>query len=252
MYIRQTHSTSTLLREQYSDALPHLYTIRTDYQTAGRGQAGNSWESADGENLLFSTLLRYPDMRAGEQFGLTEVVSVAMWDMLSCHIPKEQLYIKWPNDIYYGDKKLVGILVENVLTGEKVHYSIVGIGVNVNQVEWKSSAPNPISMREIVGRLFDAEELLNQFLGILEKVSETDTETLHRIYTSHLYRRDGLFPYVEREVSIVPTSIVRKDDKGYVPFLAEIVDVSDTGELVLRKENGDVQSYHFKQIRYVI
>lgn len=251
MYIRQTYSTSTLLREQYTDALPHLYTIRTDYQTAGRGQAGNSWESADGENLLFSTLLRYPDMRADEQFWLTEVVSVAMWDILSGYLPKDKLCIKWPNDIYYGDKKLVGILVENMLVGEKVHHSIVGIGVNVNQVEWKSSAPNPISMREIARRVFDVEELLNRFLEALESVSKTDVSALHCLYMGHLYRREGFYPYVEREVSIEPTRVVLHDE-GCSPFLAEIMDVSNMGELILRKENGDVQRYHFKQIRYVI
>ena len=112
MYIKQTHSTSSLLREQYSDALPHLYTIRTDFQTAGRGQAGNSWESEEGKNLLFSTLLRYDGILAAEQWRLSMLVAVALWDTLAKYLPQEQLTIKWPNDIYFGDKKLVGILIE--------------------------------------------------------------------------------------------------------------------------------------------
>ena len=80
MYIKQTNSTSTLLREQYSDDLPHLYTIRADYQTAGRGQAGNSWESEEGKNLLFSALLRYSNLHAAEQWRLSMLVAVALWE----------------------------------------------------------------------------------------------------------------------------------------------------------------------------
>ena len=118
MYIKQTNSTSTLLREQYSENMPHLYTIRTDYQTAGRGQAGNSWESEEGKNLLFSALLRYNDLRAADQWRLSMLVSLAVWEVLAKHLPEEQLTIKWPNDIYFGDKKLVGILIENSLVGE--------------------------------------------------------------------------------------------------------------------------------------
>ena len=113
MYIKQTYSTSTLLRELYTEELPHLYTIRTDFQTAGRGQAGNSWESEEGKNLLFSALLRYNNIRATEQWRLSMLVAVALWEVLANYLPQEQLSIKWPNDIYFGDKKLVGILIEN-------------------------------------------------------------------------------------------------------------------------------------------
>ena len=127
MYIKQTHSTSTLLREQYSDTLPHLYVIRTDFQTAGRGQAGNSWESEAGKNLLFSALLKYEGIHAAKQWRISMLVAVALWDTLAKYLLPEQLTIKWPNDIYFGDKKLVGILIENSLSGQYVGHSIVGI-----------------------------------------------------------------------------------------------------------------------------
>lgn len=252
MYIRQTNSTNTLLREQYSDALPHLYTIRTDFQTAGRGQAGNGWESEDGKNLLFSTLLRC-DVAATEQFGLTMAVSVAMIEMLSHYLPAEQLRIKWPNDIYYGDKKLSGILVENVLMGARVGYSIAGIGLNVNQLVFRSKAPNPISMQQITGKKYDVEELLEAYLAMLKRQLEVDPEGLKAEYMAHLYRREGWYPYVEREVSVAPTMIVSGDEKAEnQAFMAELADVDSTGELVLRKENGEICKYHFKQIRFVI
>ena len=86
MYIKQTHSTSTLLREQYSETLPHLYTIRTDFQTAGRGQAGTSWESEAGKNLLFSALLKYDGIHATKQWRLSMLVAVTLWETLAKYL----------------------------------------------------------------------------------------------------------------------------------------------------------------------
>ncbi len=250
MYIRETNSTNTLLRTQYSEELPNLYTIRTDYQTAGRGQAGNGWESEDGKNLLFSTLIR-SDIRPAEQFRLTMSVSVAMWEMLSEYLPNDLLSIKWPNDIYYGDKKLAGILVENILSGDRIAYSIAGIGLNVNQLEFKSGAPNPISMRQITGEAYDVEVLLSGFLNALQVCFEMSPEALKEAYMAHLYRRKGAFPYIEREVSIAPTMIARADEAEKM-FMAEIEDVTPLGQLVLRTGGDEVRTYHFKQIRFVI
>ena len=252
MYIRQTNSTSTLLREQYSDALPNLYTIRTDYQTAGRGQAGNGWESEDGKNLLFSSLLRC-DVAAGEQFYLTMLVSVAMVDMLAQYLPQEGLRIKWPNDIYFGDKKLSGILVENTLLGSRVAYSIVGIGLNVNQLVFRSKAPNPVSMQQITGQEYDVQVLLDAYLEALKRWMKVPGKALKEAYMGHLYRREGLFPYVEREVSVAPTTLASVGEKTENQVLmAELVDVDPMGELVLRTEKGEVRPYHFKQIRFVL
>lgn len=250
MYIKQTHSTSSLLREQYSDALPHLYTIRTDFQTAGRGQAGNSWESEEGKNLLFSTLLRYEGMLAAEQWRLSMLVAVALWDVLVKYLPKEQLTIKWPNDIYFGDKKLVGILIENSLSGQYVGYSIVGIGVNVNQTAWLSNAPNPISMKEITGKNYDAEALMNEWILSLKSWEIEPAKDIRAAYLAHLYRREGWYPYVEREVNLTPTAIAREGIDN--SFLAEFVNVTEQGELLLRLQNKEEKKYHFKQIRFVL
>ena len=251
MYIRQTNSTSSLLREQYSDALPNLYTIRTDYQSAGRGQAGNSWESEAGKNLLFSSLLRC-SVSASEQFYLTMLVSVAMVDMLAQYLPQEGLRIKWPNDIYYGDRKLSGILVENTLIGGRVTYSIVGIGLNVNQQVFHSKAPNPVSMQQITGQEYDVQMLLEDYLKVLERRMNVPLYVLKAAYMGQLYRRVGWYPYVEREVSVAPTVIAHTDDPLVHPFLAEFVSITPNGELVLRTQRGDIKTYHFKQIRYII
>lgn len=250
MYIKQTHSTSTLLREQYTDALPHLYTIRTDYQTAGRGQAGNSWESEDGQNLLFSTLLRYPDLTASQQWRLSMLVALALHDVLSRYLPADELTIKWPNDIYYKNHKLVGILIENILQGTHIAYTIAGIGVNVNQTTWLSNAPNPISMKQITGKDYDAEAIMNDWISRMLSWEQRTTEELHSAYMQRLYRRSGWYPYVEREVSTLPTAIAQEGIEG--AFLAQITGVTEQGELLLRTENNEEKTYHFKQIRFII
>ena len=241
------------MREQYSEDMPHLYTIRTDFQTAGRGQAGNSWESEEGKNLLFSTLLKYEGIRAVEQWRLSMLVAVALWEVLASRLiasSPHRLTIKWPNDIYFEDKKLVGILIENSLVGGYVGYSIAGIGVNVNQTKWLSNAPNPISMKEITGQEYDVESLMEEWIQAMQKWEQCSTKEIKMAYMQHLYRKEDWHKYVEREVSVQPTMIAAKDTAG--AFLAELVDVTEQGELVLRKENGEEKNYHFKQIRFVI
>ena len=250
MYIKQTYSTSTLLREQYTEDLPHLYTIRTDFQTAGRGQAGNSWESEEGKNLLFSALLRYNNIRATEQWRLSMLVTVALWEVLANYLPQEQLSIKWPNDIYFGDKKLVGILIENSLAGQYVGYSIAGIGLNINQTEWRSNAPNPISMKQITGQEYKAEELMNEWVHAMANWEAQSTEAIQTAYLQHLYRREGWHTYVEREVSVAPTAIAQSGIEG--AFLAAFTGITPQGELILRTTNNEEKTYHFKQIRFVL
>lgn len=250
IFVKQTHSTSTLLREQYTESLPHLYTIRTDFQTAGRGQAGNSWESEEGKNLLFSTLLKYSNLLATEQWRLSMLVTVALWEVLAMYLPSNKLSIKWPNDIYYGDKKLVGILIENSLLGRYVDHSIAGIGINVNQTRWQSSAPNPISMKEITGEEYQVEELLDNWIKTVKKMEKYSTDKLSAVYLQHIYRKKGWYKYVDREVSVMPTAIASADTEE--AFFAEFVGITQQGELVLRKENNKEQTYHFKQIRFVI
>lgn len=257
MFIDETHSTSSLLRETYDDSLPHLFTIRTDFQTAGRGQAGNSWESEKGKNLLFSTLLRYPEVEAADQWRLSMLVAVAAREAivsilspLTSHL--SSITIKWPNDIYYNDQKLVGILIENTLSGRHIAYTIAGVGINVNQIQWLSNAPNPVSMKQITGEEYDVEGLLNAFLKAIQRWGTASTEQLREEYIKHLYRRTGWHPYLEREVSVAPTNIQLSAQAADGVFLAQWVDITPQGEWVLRLKSGEEKRYHFKQIRFVL
>jgi BirA family biotin operon repressor/biotin-[acetyl-CoA-carboxylase] ligase len=160
--------------------------------------------------------------------------------------------IKWPNDIYYQDKKLVGILIENILSGRHIAYTIAGVGVNVNQTQWLSNAPNPVSMKQITGEEYDVENLLNTFLSSIQRWQTASTEQLKEEYVRHLYRSTGWHPYIEREVSVAPTNIQLATQASDGVFLAQWVDITPQGEWVLQLKTGEQKRYHFKQIRFVL
>lgn len=269
MYIVRTNSTNTLLKEllargEWREEAGRVITgfVRAGYQTAGRGQTGNGWESEEGKNLLCSILLdisrlHLPDM----PFTINMAVCVALHRTVASLLsygfaaiaPEEKagkevnLTIKWPNDIYYGDKKLAGILIENLLNGYDVQYSIAGIGLNVNQTTFVSGAPNPVSLKQITGFEYDLEVVMNKLLDELDKaLSEDDRE----YYMAHLYRKDGCWPFAERAVSIAPTMNAVPGAEGQ--FMAHIEEVLPSGEIVLRDQQNQQRIYHFKQIQYVV
>ena len=226
MYIKTTNSTSTLLKQMAAEGNPPDF-IYAGYQTAGRGQTGNSWESEEGKNLLCSILLP-PDKNL---YFLNIAVGVALLRVIG-----EDFSIKWPNAIYWQDKKAAGILVENAIIGNEIKYSIAGIGLNVNQTEFKSDAPNPVSLKQIRGREYDIESLMNRVLEEVHKVLNEPEQDIWSYYKSHLYRREGWYPY--------------EDNNGV--FEAHIEDVLPTGEIVLKDRQGKERNYHFKQIRYIL
>ena len=229
MYIKATHSTNTLLKEllangEWPEGERFLYTA---FQTAGRGQAGNGWESEEGKNLLCSILL--PPKK--ELFDLNVLTAVAVQRLLG-----EGFTIKWPNDIYYGDKKVAGILIENAIIGNEIKYSIAGIGLNVNQTTFLSSAPNPVSLKQISGKETDIDALMQALMTQIEALEATDEAQVWAYYRDHLYRREGFWPFVEREVSTAPTMNADRKTEGV--FLAKIENVRTNGEIELRDQNA--------------
>lgn len=226
MYIKHTNSTNTLLKELIAKGEEPEF-IYAGYQTAGRGQTGNSWESAPDQNLLCSILLP-PDKNL---YLLNIAVGVAVIRLIG-----DEFTIKWPNDIYWRDKKVAGILIENAIVGNEVKYSIAGIGLNVNQTEFKSDAPNPVSLKQIIGKEYDIDQLMKNLLHAVYTVLDEPEKTIWSEYKSHLYRREGFWPF--------------EDSKGR--FEARIVDVLPSGEVVLQDQQGQKRTYHFKQVRYIL
>jgi len=171
------------------------------HQTAGRGMDKNRWESEAGKNLLFSIALNVNFLEAENQFKISQAVSVAIVETLSQFVDNQQLYIKWPNDIYFGDKKLAGMLIQNTIEGRMMGVSIIGIGLNVNQIEFSSDIPNPISLKQISGEDFDLENLLNLLIKNIKSSVEglrikENQIAINEKYISKAYRYRQWADYV--------------------------------------------------------
>lgn len=221
--------------------------VTTDYQTHGHGQVNTVWESARGENLLFSFLFRPQHITAGEQFFLSEIACLAVAHTLDAYT--EGISVKWPNDVYHHDRKICGMLLRHTLSGAQISATLVGIGLNLNQKQFVGDAPNPVSLRQIIGRPVDREEVLCRFAHhfdrLLRAVTPPDPDKrlaqrqrLHREYLRRLYHRDGAHDYV--------------DTASGETFSAHIIDVAPTGQLTLRTTDGQLRHYHFKEVRFVV
>ena len=233
VHIDETDSTNSWLRkglttDEQSDA---NIVVWAEYQTAGRGCGTNRWESERGKNLTFSMLIHPKELPATQQFHISMAISLAICEALGQHIG--DVSIKWPNDIYWRNGKIGGILIENTLKGSSIMESIIGVGLNVNQRVFKSDAPNPVSMWQICEHETDHEALLKDVLEAFERILGS---TIREQYLSKLYRRKGYHPYADKEGA----------------FMAEIVTVEDDGHLVLRDDNGKERQYAFKEVQFII
>ena len=167
--------------------------VVASHQSAGRGMDKNKWESEAGKNLLFSIALNVNFLEAENQFQISQAVSVAIVETFAQFIDNQQLFIKWPNDIYFGDKKLAGMLIQNTIEGRMMGVSIIGIGLNVNQIEFSKDIPNPISLKMISSKDYDIEDLLNLLINNIKssveslRFSENQIE-INRKYISKAYR----------------------------------------------------------------
>ena len=213
--------------------------VWADFQTAGRGQRGHVWHSRKGENLTFSVVLEPLFLPIAEQFSVSEVVALSLVDMLSDYGIEAK--IKWTNDIYVGDKKLVGILIEHSLATTSLRRTIAGIGINVNQKEFDSAIPNPVSMAQLLDRELDAEEVLKCFLTHLkcnyELLREGGAEELHERYNSLLYRKNEFHTYA------LPSG---------ERFRGAIRGTKPSGALAIENECGETKDYLFKEVEFVI
>ena len=236
IHIDETDSTNRWLRDYALSQPEGDYVVVSEYQTAGRGCGTNSWESERGKNLTFSLLIHPTEITADCQFRISEAVSLALCETLDAYVTDRQVSVKWPNDIYVDDCKICGMLIENRLRGRLMTDSIIGIGLNVNQQEFFSDAPNPVSLVQLLGHEVALEPLLQAFLQKLEPMLQMDPETLGKAYRNRLYRREGEHEY--------------RDGKGL--FRAKLLNVLDDGRLVLLDTEGTARIYAFKEVQFVI
>ena len=217
----------------------HGDIVWAERQTAGRGQRGHKWSSAEGLNLTFSLVLEPRFLPAGEQFLLNEAVALALTDTFAQFGIAAR--IKWTNDIYAGDKKLVGILIEHSYSGQTLARTIVGIGINVNQTAFDPALPNPVSLAQAGGRKFNRSRLLETFLvRCLRRYAQLERgekETLQHAYRERMYRLGEQHPYRLPDGTL---------------FQAAIEGVLPSGELILRHADGTRHEYLFREIEFVI
>ena len=191
-------STNTYLRELGGGDPAYDYEVAVaDFQTAGRGQKGNAWESEQGKNLLFSILAHPKNIKVREQFYISESIALAVSDSVMAALGPQfarEVSVKWSNDVYWKEFKMAGILIENTLQGDRILDTVVGVGLDVNQEVFLSDAPNPISLKNITGRDYDRDALLSdiveRFKGYMELQADKRSD-VDKLYRNRLFRREG-------------------------------------------------------------
>lgn len=211
--------------------------IITDYQTAGKGHDGNTWESKVGKNLLMSIIL-YPEfLEVSKQFNLSMAVSLGITDALKEFLPEEIFMLKWPNDIYHGNNKLGGILINTEVIGNRFSYVVAGIGMNVNQTKFSSGIPNPISLRQITDLKFVPSELAEKLaIKIMERMEmlKSSAEDIQSDYHGKLlgFNEQRQFLYRGEKLNAV------------------IIGVNEFGHLVLASQHGTIHC-DLKEVQFV-
>ena len=221
-----------------TDSAEHGAVVLTHYQKNGKGQAENHWESEANKNLLASIIL-FPDfIPADKQFYLSKITSLAITDLLEMY--SDNITIKWPNDIYYRNKKIAGILIENSVKGNFLTSTILGMGINVNQEKFISGAPNPVSLKQITGKELDIYKLAQQLISKIHQWYEMlDSGQLNEIdfvYRNKLFRKKQWAWY-------------KKNGKK---FKARITGTGELGQLFLEDPEGKTKAYFFKEVEFVI
>lgn len=244
-WMEETDSTQDEVRRHFSE-YDNLSVVAAIFQTAGRGQRGNTWHSRGGENLTFSMVLRFgeegfPPLPVNRSFLITKAATLAITKYLN---EKEiACSIKWPNDIYVRNKKICGMLIENTLVTGNIASSIVGIGLNVNQKEFPPQLLNPTSMTVLTGKSYDlvAElEILSGYLAESFKIvlNGGDTSSADQEYESLLYRRGAFHEYAA-------------SPDGQI-FEGKILGVTPGGLLCIEDKKGKLKKFAFKEISYII
>ncbi len=237
VYISSIDSTNVWLSGKIDHISSEGFIVQTDYQLEGKGQQGNSWESSPYENLTFSMALFPKFLAPTEQFLISKCVSLAIVKTLNKIHPGFK--IKWPNDIYYGDMKLGGILIETAIMGNAMNHAILGIGLNINQTQFEH-APNPTSLALLTHQKYKIEPLLcsikDSIIHEYNRLKDGEIQELEQEYFDLLYRNNGTWTFKTPEKT----------------FEASIETVLPDGQLHLRDIAGNSLSFWMKEVEFVI
>lgn len=278
-HLDEVDSTSSWLRRRLAKRpLPSFSYATARFQTGGRGQRGNSWESQAGKNLLLSMLF-FPaaGIAPRRQFLISKAVAVGVAEAVEVFLrpiaPGVPVEVKWPNDIYIADRKIAGILIENSIEtaadlGPRIGHTIIGVGLNVNQCEFTSPAPNPGSLIQFADAAIELQHvekvLVENLIASLHRleamIQADDTSALDCEYRRRLWRADGfhLWRALTPSLAPAPTALhlppgqTGADDAGDEIFEGEIVSVADDGPLTLRLRSGALRTFAFKEITPIL
>lgn len=221
-----------------TDSAEHGAVVLAHYQKKGKGQAGNYWESEANKNLLASVILFPEFIPADKQFYLSKITSLAIAGVLEEYTGS--ISIKWPNDIYFKNKKIAGILIENSVKGDFLNSSILGMGINVNQEKFTSGAPNPVSLKQITGKETDTQQLARQLINKIHQwygiLSAGELFAIDEMYRRKLFRNNKWALY----------------KKNNEQFEARITGIGDLGQLFLEDRRGNTSAYFFKEVEFVL
>ncbi len=255
-------STNSQANRELADA-PHGSVWVADFQTAGRGQRGNRWESKSAENLTFSILLRPTFLHPAQQFHISRIASLGVLRYL--HDKGLDAKIKWPNDIYIGNKKICGMLIENSISTDKLSASIVGIGLNLNQRGFSSELTNPTSLimeklsaegnSDLPDKIYDRKDELSLLLGYIftaySELEEGYCKELEEEYHRNLYRLGEFHRFIEIDQDAPADIPVERISRGK-EITAQILGTDEYGCAIMEHISGEIKHYPFKGIRYVL
>ena len=236
-YLPSCHSTNEIAQEYLKQGAKEGTIIITDDQFAGKGQKGNEWHSEPGQNLTFSIILKPHQLAPKQQFLITVAVSLAIKDALENHLPGEVI-IKWPNDIYFQRKKIAGLLIENTLRGTKFESCIIGIGLNVNQQEFKNGM-QATSMAVLSNNSFDRNEVFNQILSAVDK------------YYSIVIRGNGDSLLPQYHAALLGYGVNKWFKTADSEFEGVIEGTDDFGRLIIRSDEKYLLFQH-KEVAMII
>lgn len=239
IHLEQIDSTNAYLQRQQSERNIRNWVVSADEQTAGKGMGSNGWESEVGKNLTFSLAVDMGFLPAERQFLLSETVALGIIEVLDKVLPTENLSIKWPNDIYFENRKLAGILINSTIKANMMDVSIIGIGLNVNQMQFQDWPTHPISLKMITGKDYDLQPLLEQIAEhILIKVQQLQSAptSIEQNYLKRLFRYRTWADY----------------EVGGKFFRLLMMGVDAFGRLMLVDEANNSYCFYIKEVKFLI
>ena len=224
-----------LLEFNKSSKISGPIVVTADYQSEGKGRTSKSWFSNRGENLLISLLINH-NLHINKKFDLSILISLALKDFLSIYL-NDDIHIKWPNDLIIKNKKIAGFIIDNLVQKSNIHTSVIGVGVNVNQLKFNFFSPLATSISLENNCNYNLDDMKNNLLSCIENryINFEKNSTLYNEYLNYLYLKDK-FSFFEINLKRVE---------------AKIINVSEKGELFVQFKNDKIESFLLDEIKFL-